>query len=59
MGKAFGVRAHANMGLLMYKELGDMEEAIKHYAMALRVFLFHDNILEKLRQAFREMCVPE
>ncbi|NQT93992.1 MAG: tetratricopeptide repeat protein, partial [Lentisphaerae bacterium] len=52
-------RAHANMGLLYLKVLGDPEAAVGHYAAALRAIPHHGDLRKKLRHAMKAARIPD
>jgi protein O-mannosyl-transferase len=52
-------RAHANMGLLYYKELGQIDESLHHYAAALRILPSDENIRQKIKETLRKKGVTE
>jgi len=52
-------RAHANMGLLKMKGLGDPAGAVRHYAAALRVIPYREDVRKKMRSAMRAAGIPE
>lgn len=46
-------RAHANMGLLQLNMLGDPGAAVRHYAAALRVIPYREDVRKKLKRALK------
>ena len=46
-------RAHANMGLLMFKGVGDADKAVAHYVLALRVAPGNADVSGKLAELLR------
>ncbi|MCX7592145.1 MAG: tetratricopeptide repeat protein [Kiritimatiellae bacterium] len=52
------VRAHANMGQLLYR-LGRVEEAIDHYVLALKAFPSYERVRAMLRNALLATGVPK
>lgn len=51
-------RAHANMGLLCYK-MGDTRKSLSHYAAALRVVPYHENLRAKMKLILRDFGVRD
>jgi len=51
--------AHANLGLMMFRELHDNAGAVRHYLSALAVAPSHAGVREKLKMVLRHSGIPE